>query len=354
MTVTAIVGAQFGSEGKGAVVAALAHKFDFAVRTGGPNAGHTLWHGGRIYKMRQVPCAWINPACTLVLGAGAVVDLEILAAEEAATNRRVHIDRQAVIIDPHDRRLEDGSGIGQSIGSTLEGVGVARTAKIARQDPTRLAGSRATTDTSDTVEMLDQALLDGRHVLLEGTQGSGLSLHHGHWPYVTSNDTNVAQLLADAGIAPAHLSHTLLVARTYPIRVGGHSGPMYEERQWEDLPFTVQPERTTVTNKVRRIGLWDDALFQRACILNKPCGIVLSFMDYIDPTIRGQREIDRIWTDKVVEFVSRVESEFHVPVVMIGTGGERFAYVNTATCLHDEAWSPLHPALQEAWNEPSN
>lgn len=345
MSATAIVGAQYGSEGKGAVIAALANHFDAAVRTGGPNAGHSFVHGGRLYKMRQLPCIWTNPRAVLVFGAGGTLDLEVLQSELLDTGvdpGRMLIDRAAVIISPRDREDEEESSL-TKMGSTLEGVGAARIKKI-RRDPELgdvLAGHRLGAQaTHDTVQTLWEMLNRGQEVLLEGTQGSGLSLHHGLWPHVTSNDTNVAQLLADAGIAPTWLKHTLLVARSYPIRVGGPSGPMPGgELTFDQIPGAPTPERTTVTNKIRRISGWEDRVFNRAVQLNDPCGIALTFIDYIDPDLSGVTDPDRILESQTARaFIEAVEYQSRTPVVIVGTGGPTFSMVPLRECKHGKKW----------------
>lgn len=350
MTATAIVGAQYGSEGKGAVVAALAHLFDGAVRTGGPNAGHSLWRNGRVYKMRQVPCTWIERG-PLIMGAGATVDLDVLMAEIVDTGvdpTRILIDRHATVIRPADRMAEEESSL-TKMGSTLEGVGAARIKKIHREVDAvgvlardyQVYGGKVKTDV-DTVQVLWEMLNQGQHILLEGTQGSGLSLHHGLWPHVTSNDTNAAQLLADSGVAPGWLKHTLLVARSYPIRVGGPSGPMPGgEISFDQIPGHVTPERTTVTNKIRRISGWEDRVFNRAVQLNDPCGIALTFTDYLDPAVRGAQDAEALWASPDVrDFILKVERESRVPVVLAGTGGERFNFTEMRPCKHGEMWNP--------------
>jgi adenylosuccinate synthase len=338
MPVTAIVGAQFGSEGKGAIAARLAHRFQVAVRTGGPNAGHSFFFDGRVWKMRQMPCAWINRDCSLIIGAGGVVDIEVLEKEIEQTGRIPLVDSHAAIILPEDRINEKADGLGKSIGSTLEGVGEARIGKIQRRNAERLAAtSYRQLAVDDTFWIINRHIETGAHVLLEGTQGSGLSLHFGEWPYVTSHDTNVSQLMADAGIAASQLDHTLLVARTFPIRVGGNSGPLFNEMAWEDIPGHVAPERTTVTNRERRIGKWDSDLFRKAVVLNQPCGLALTFTDYVDPTIRGatsRREI----TPTVLKLIGQMEAEYGVPIVMIGTGGPEFSTIPVMPCRHGEVW----------------
>src|SRR5262245_8046052 len=235
-----LVGAQWGSEGKGVVAAHLAPSFDVHVRVGGPNAGHTFFHGGKVWKVRSLPCGWVNGEAQLVIGAGAIVDLDLLKREirETQTSRdRVWVDRKAVVIQDDDR--DPDYPLRGLIGATGEGVGPARLRRAARIPDSLvtvgdvwLRQGDMPFQVVDTVELLAQCRERDMSILLEGTQGASLSLVHGHWPYVTSHDTGAAQMLADVGLPPVGVE-TLLVARTFPIRVGGNSGPMVDEVDWD-------------------------------------------------------------------------------------------------------------------------
>ena len=345
MTATAIVGAQWGSEGKGVVAAAIAPWFRAAVRTGGPNAGHTFVHAGQKHVARGIPCAWINPNTDLILGAGAILDHSLLHREadeiSIRDDRLIYVDEQAAVVPPGAHEAE--ADLAKAIGSTAEGVGITRIRKIQRdaneptlakhydwQKPFRLAA---------TARLIAEHLAMGHEVMLEGTQGSALSLHHGEWPYVTSNDTNAAQMLADAGIAPAHLEHVILVARSYPIRVGGSSGPMGHEIDWSEIPGSPKPELTTVTKKQRRIAEWSDEVFARSVMLNVPCGIVLTFADYLDPDLAGETDPDLVMNSEPVRrLVGGIEYDHRVPVIAAGTGGDRFALSELGPCAHGRHW----------------
>lgn len=181
----------------------------------------------------------------------------------------------------------------------------------------------------DTSRWLHEQLQDDdTNVLLEGTQGSGLSLVHGPWPYVTSCDTNTTQMLTDAGIAPHYLTETILVARTFPIRVAGNSGPLVGELSWDELG--LDPERTTVTDKVRRVGVWDDALIEKAVRLNEPCCMALTFVDYLWPDLQGKTDRADIPEDHPVwDFVRQIEDMHEIRIAYLGTGSieGRFAVV---------------------------
>lgn len=337
MRVTAVVGAQAGSEGKGAVVASIADQYNVHVRTGGPNAGHTFYFEGQKWVARGLPCGWINPDAHLVIGPGAVLDWRLLLEEiemvEAAgyeVRERMYIDPRAVCVTEAQHRGEGGvQGSAHSrIGSTGEGVGMARVARISRQSLFR--GHEFVTELVSEVGALGGMRRPYHYghndvVLLEGTQGSKLSLIHGPWPYVTSADTNAGQLMTDAGIGPGHFERTLLVARTYPIRVAGRSGPLPRETTWEALG--LPEERTTVTQKVRRVGEWDIDWVRDAIELNHPADLVITFLDYLFPE---DAKITR-WgalSQDAMDWIASVEAATGADVVGVGTGPETIAWID--------------------------
>lgn len=335
----AVIGGQYGSEGKGVIVNSIAEEYDVHIRVGSPNAGHTFYWKGEKHVMQSIPCGWTNPNAKLIIGRGALINMDFLVKEiqhievyYPNIKDRLIIDADAGILSQrfHDQEGGINGEMHKRIGSTGEGVGPARIARINR-DPSNFEFFKDVAkkygledcvwvDTPKYIARLQDA---GRNILLEGTQGSGLSLLHGHWPWVTSIDTNAAQICAECGIAPNRLSKTLLVCRTYPIRVAGPSGPLYKEILWEDLSqklgVPVQ-EKTTVTKKIRRIGEWDIELVRNSVILNNPDSIALTFADYIDPSVAGVSQISHL-SHKVYEFISKVETETGVPVSLIGTGG---------------------------------
>lgn len=338
--IVALVGAQYGSEGKGAVAAQMAMDFDIHVRTGAPNAGHTIYHQGVKFAMQTIPCGWVNPEAQLMIGPGGMIEMEILerelkwlTGEHLPADDRFFIDRRALILDP---KLHNEGGIQgfahHKIGSTGKGVGPCRIAHIARGTIPEYDIRHAEDYSSeldklgvkiaDVPFMLHQAHGQRKDVLLEGTQGSHLSLTYGDWPYVTSIDTNSGQLCVDAGLSPQCLTRTLLVARTFPIRVAGNSGPLYRETTWESLG--LEPEITTVTKKVRRVGFWDPLLIDDAIRLNGPdCSIALMFMDYLFPEIRGKVGIDKL-PMSVIDHVTKFESTHKINVYGLGTGPDTF------------------------------
>jgi len=349
VSILTLTGGQYGSEGKGVIASKIAPSTDLAVRTGGPNAGHSLIHEGRVWKMRSIPCAWTNPRCLLVIGAGAVIDPELLIHEvrelEAAgyaVRNRLIVDRAATPILPIDRTAEGHNSehpdlLRTRIGSTAEGVGAARLRRIWR-DPNNWVSAEEALDGSgisvaETAPVVNMYTLGGRRVMLEGTQGFGLSLSFGHWPYVTSANCHAAQLVADAGIGlvVGVPIQNLTVFRAYPIRVGGNSGPLASELTWEQMrERTGKPdliEHTTVTGKVRRIGEFDWELAARAVLINQPSMLALTFADYIDPAVEGVTRWDQL-TAPVRVFIDQMEQTLGVPVAYVGTGGPEWSVID--------------------------
>lgn len=311
---TVLVGGQYGSEGKGAVAAHVANDYDVHVRVGSPNAGHTIYWNGEKHVMQSIPCGWINPKATIMIGRGALLNMKQFMKELVHIMqyypdfmKRLVIDEEAGILSEKFHEQEGGTHgeMHKRIGSTGEGVGPARVARINR-DPNEFKQFKDVAAeygleqcmVKNTPKMLVKMQNAGANIMIEGTQGCALSLLHSHWPYCTSIDTNAAGIISEVGIAPTRVTNVLMVVRTYPIRVAGNSGPMQGEITWEELSNRlgkdVTPEHTTVTKKIRRIAEWDDDLFEQALVLNAPTEIALTFADYVDPFIANTTDLRRI------------------------------------------------------------
>lgn len=309
----ALVGGQYGSEGKGAIARHVADRYRVHVRVGSPNAGHTIYWRGDKHVMQSIPCGWINPEARIVIGRGALLNMRLLMNELVRILQyypdfldRLYIDSCAGILDERFHEQEGGvdGEMHRRIGSTGEGVGPARIARLER-DPEKFRLFRDVCDdyglsgccVNNTPGLIAEWQDAGDDVLIEGTQGSGLSLLHSHWPYCTSVDTNAAGMISEVGVAPSRLTDVLMVCRTFPIRVAGNSGPMEGETTWEEISQRVgHPvvERTTVTHKVRRVAHWDPELSRRSELLNAPTEIALTFCDYVDPALAGTRSPSQV------------------------------------------------------------
>lgn len=303
-----VVGGQFGSEAKGACAAALATwtKGPLVIRTGGPNAGHTVWRDGVEYKLRQLPTAAIsNPDARLAIAAGSVVDPDLLAKEIAETGieRFVMVDEMATVLEPHHIDEEQYAAKQLANWSTQKGIGAARSARTMRTAKVwRDVAPPSQTTLQDVAELARRQLESGGDVIVEAAQGYGLGLHTPYYPKVTSADCRAIDALAAVGLSPWLFERfgfnragggvqleVWVVLRPYPIRVAGESGPLRNEVSWQELG--LPEEHTTVTNKVRRVGLWDAALAEAAIRSNggpsPAVRVWFSMVDQIIPELAG-------------------------------------------------------------------
>jgi adenylosuccinate synthase len=324
MGVIAIVGGQFGSEGKGKIAGYLAREVDMAIRSGGPNAGHTVQLAGQIFTVQSIPCAVVEPSCTLAISAGAVFDPVILEAEISRYLTPAHtliIDPMAGVIDPI--HIEQAQRIRGGTGSPVKGVGPAHAHKALRLPDFRLARDLEGLSCylADVALLANQKLDSGKTLMLEGTQGFGLSLHHGTYPHVASTDTTVGTLFASAGISPRWLDQLIMVVRTFPIR--GGPGPLLEI-SWEEVtkaagspnPIT---EVSTVTKHVRRVGKFDLKRLKRAILVERPTQIALMFVDYVNHNDFGKRSLKDLSMASRT-YIDELEESLNVPVTLISTG----------------------------------
>jgi adenylosuccinate synthase len=333
-----VVGGQYGSEGKGKIAAyiALQEGIDVCVRCGGPNSGHSFQtEGGGEFLVRQVPTAFVNSSTRLLIPAGGLIDLEVLRAEIGVLGlsaARIGIDRNAMVIEDFDREREQGLHLRERLSSTLCGVGAAVARRALRGPEVRLAKDAACNSEwlrellTDVSREVNSAIQSRGNVLVEGTQGCGLSLYHGQsYPKATSRDTTAAGFISEVGISPRYVTNVVVVFRTFPIRVAGwQAGPIKDEVTWAQIqaesgaPTPLQ-EMTTVTKKVRRVGRFDWDLAHLAVQLNGPTSLAINGLDYLDYQNRGiLREEDLSLRAK--DFVRSLEQRLNVPVAYLGTG----------------------------------
>ena len=333
--VDVIVGGQFGSEGKGNIAYAIGPEYDLLCRVGGPNAGHKV-PLERTLTHRLLPSATLSSQAPILIGPGAVLDTAVLfneIAESEVEYGRLHIDPQAMIIRSRDIRKE--GGLVNDIGSTGKGVGVATARRITdRGRKIELARDVKALKPfiAPTGDLLADAYSAGDRILLEGTQGSGLSLYHGSYPHVTSRDTTVAGCLAEMGISPSRVRRVIMGCRTYPIRVqspkarGKHSGPMSQPTTWKKIALRsgvehrelLQVEKGSVSKKQRRVSEFDWDLLRRSAELNGATDIALTFVDYLDVRNREARRFDQLQPE-TIQFIEEVERVSAAPVSLIST-----------------------------------
>lgn len=326
MSVTIIMGGQFGSEGKGKVAHYFAKKenADFCIRVGGSNSGHTVYRNGEKLIFRILPTGVIESHVTAVLPAGAYINLSILKEEmeiAGLSNDRLLIDENAVIVSDDFITEEKNSDLRQSIGSTQSGTGAAVIARIKRKKSLKLlARDYSELKTCDTKAILRDACNAGKKIIAEGAQGFGLSLLHAkEYPYVTSRDTSAAAILSECGLSPFDVENIVMVIRAFPIRVSGDSGNLPNEIDWDIIRNELgktedMTEYTSCTNRVRRVARFDADVVVRSIICNKPNIIVLNHLDYVDDSCKNG-----IISEKAKLFIRKISDEAKAKVNFVGT-----------------------------------
>lgn len=337
MPVSVVVGGQFGSEGKGKVSLEIVRRSIQAgvpttvVRVGGPNSGHTGYDKlGTKFALRQLPAGSVDRDVDVVFPAGSYIDVDVLLSEIAELNfpkDRIKISNYARVITREHREWEQQGQLEKSIGSTGSGVGAAVMAAVAREaNNFKLLSLDAAHEgrlerfLCDTTHLLRSKLDKSHRVIIEGTQGYGLSLlDGGYWPKATSRSTTASAALAETGLSPLDVDDVTLVIRSFPIRVAGDSGPLANEVTWEYVASLTNrkakdiQEYTTVTNKLRRIGRFDPALVRSAIAANRPNRIVMNHMDYF-----GQAEDINRRDSSVVLFLNDVKNSIGKNIDWIG------------------------------------
>ncbi len=323
MSVTIIAGGFWGDEGKGKISAYLSTVDNptIVARAGvGPNAGHTVYYKGQKIVMRQLPGGFVNPASRLVIGAGVLVNPEVLLheIETLEVADRVGVDPHCAIIDPEhieqDRRSDH---LAKTVGTTGTGCGPANEARARRkarlaQDIPELAPYLA-----DVALEVNSAALRGEGVLIEGSQGFGLSLYHGDYPYVTSKDVTASSFAADVGIGPTRVDEVVVVYKAYASRVG--AGPFPTELPREEVERRGWEEFGAVTGRPRRIGEFDFNIARRSAMINGATQIAITNLDRRFKEAFGATRLEDL-PKEAREFIDRVQEAIGVPVTLISTG----------------------------------
>ena len=331
MTVTAVVGAQWGDEGKGRIVDYLASKADFVVRfQGGNNAGHTVVNDLGTFKLHLIPSGIFFPNVRCILGAGTVIDpasfLEEVAGLESAgvSTDNLWLDRRAHIVWPYHRLLDGARDGGSKLGTTRCGIGPVygdkssyrglrigdllhpnflrerlqdvlplKNYEMAYYDlpPLKLEdllvqanewSQKLSKRIVDSVPLLRQAVQAGQRILLEGQLGIMRDLDWGIYPYSTASSPTAGGACSGAGIPPKYIEHVIGVAKAYATSVGG--GPFPTElfdKDGETLR-KIGDEYGATTKRPRRCG-WFDALTVRyAAWLNGLSAIAVTKLDVLD------------------------------------------------------------------------
>jgi len=322
MPSTVVVGGFFGDEGKGKIISYLAKKDNptIVVRGGaGPNAGHTIKDGNTTYKVRMLPSGFLNKNARVMIGPGVVVDPQVFLKEiqEFGVSGRAFMDNHCGIIEQNHIDQDSKGRLKDKIGSTGSGTGPANAERAMRTLKMAKDIESLSSYIKDVPDEINSALKNKEEVLVEGTQGTHLSLWHGTYPFVTSKDVTAAGICADVGLGPKSVNEVLIVFKAYLTRVG--TGPMPGELTAEETEKKGWAEFGTVTGRPRRAAEFDFNLARRAVMLNSATQIAITKLDVRFPECSGVKSIDELSSD-AKSFIKNIEEKLEVPVTLIGTG----------------------------------
>lgn len=296
--VTMIVDLQFGSTGKGLIAGAWAEKYkpDVVINANMPNAGHTYINdAGRVWIHKVLPNGIVSPNLEhIMIGPGSVFSLEQLRKELSDSEDIIHLTQimihpDAMVLQDEHRRVEQECLSG--ISSTMQGSGAALVDKMARNPTRDFRAAKMLKGTEFETCLKDQrawrhVISHAKNILAEGAQGYSLGLSAGFWPYCTSRDCTPARFASDMGLPWDMIKDVIGTCRVHPIRVGntpdGFSGEHYldqRELQW-DKDLGIEPEKTTVTKRDRRIFSWSWLQIHEAMTYCAPTEIFLNFCNY--------------------------------------------------------------------------
>lgn len=379
MPITAIIGAQWGDEGKGKISSVFCQQANICARyQGGPNAGHCTLVNGVKYEFRTLPAGSITAGRT-VIGNGVVVDLDKLLSEVndleihiPQISERILVSLNAHVITP-EHIESDKSELSKRIGTTGAGVGPAYADKIARKGirisdllktnmrdlvPSGLHSSVQLfldlfgDKCIDTSDYLRRALDRGEQVVAEGAQGTLLDVDHGDYPYVTSSNPTVGGILTGLGVGAKDLGKVYIVASAYMTKLGAGTFPTKIEGDTAAFLQKRGKEIDSARNLVRECGWLDTDLLQRAAAINRADGIVLTKLDVLsglsEVQLRrsrndGSHEYVKLqgWSEELSEirqfqdlptaarrFVNYVEEAICIPVIGLSVGPSIAAYIS--------------------------
>lgn len=325
MTCNVIVGGFYGDEGKGKIIAYLSLKDNprIAVRGGvGANAGHTFVHNNQTYKVRMLPSAVLNPKTQLLIGAGVLITPEVLIDESRKYNaeNRTIIDNHCGIIDEsHIKRDKENSHLKNTIGTTGTGTGPANSDRALRILNLAKNVDSLKKYLGNVSDIVNESIDKSQSVLIEGTQGTFLSLYHGDYPFVTSKDVTASGICSDVGIGPKKVDDVILVFKAYVTRVGG--GPLENEISPDKAAKLGWVEYGSVTGRQRRASPFNLELAKKSIKINSATQLAVTKLDVVFPECAGLTEYSKL-TSKPRQFIENIEANLGVKVVLIGTGAE--------------------------------
>lgn len=298
MSISVVVGGQYGAEGKGLITAALVKfdQFKVLVKPGGPNSCHNYTYQGKSYRFRMLPSGCHFAVDQIVFPAGSLIYMPQLlkeAKEYRIDHSKILIDPQAGIIDDDIVLQQKKDPFYQQYGSTNTGTGYAMALRSKRRLKLAKDDEAAQPFLADTQSFLYSCVMQNTRVLVEGAQGYGLSNYHGTYPNVTSRDTTALALLSQMGLGHKTLDKVYLVIKCFPTRNKVGEGKLKGEfsesfiRRYQEQLLEFGGGSYNDGDQARRVGLFDYDLLHRACVANNPDCIVLTGLDKLEAMLNS-------------------------------------------------------------------
>lgn len=330
MVVLALVGCQWGDEGKGKIVDYLMKDFDAVARyQGGSNAGHTVVYNGKKFRFHHIPSGILYKEKMAIMGNGMVIDCDVLSEEieelreKGFDCKNLFISDRAHIVMPYHKQIDEleERAREKKIGTTKRGIGPCYTSKIERSG-IRVCDLVNDTDISGTIEaaenrvksfggnisvdrediesyckksrellkpyvcdaslLLSEKIEEGKNLLLEGAQGTLLDIDHGTYPFVTSSTTTAGNAATGCGIGPNHIDEVMGVTKAYTTRVG--EGPFPTEDAGKEGKHLLEKgaEYGTTTGRARRCGYLDMVILRYAKRVNGLTALAVTKLDVLE------------------------------------------------------------------------
>jgi adenylosuccinate synthase len=330
MPCSVVVCGFFGDTGKGKVIShlALKDKLDITARAGvGPNAGHTVILEGKKYGLSMMPSAFVYKKCRLLIGPGVLVNPDTLMREmqQTGTVDRVGVDPQCAIIEARHIEADKVGHLAQEIRTTGTGTGPCNAERALRKVQLARDVAEFKNMLADVPLEVNTAIDKGQKVLIEGTQGTYLSLYHGTYPYCTSKDVTASAACSDVGVGPSKIDDVIIVFKAFTTRVG--AGPLSNEISLDEAQKRGWTEYGTVTGRPRRAAPFNYDLAVRAVMLNGATQAALTKIDILFPECKGAKSDDRL-SKEAETFIENIERKIRIPITLIGTGPDAYDMVD--------------------------
>tara|TARA_Y100000310_G_scaffold128407_3_gene127615 strand:+ start:3036 stop:4202 length:1167 start_codon:yes stop_codon:yes gene_type:complete len=315
----AIIGAQFGDEGKGKIIDFLAEQADVVARfNGGNNAGHTIIVGEEETILHLIPSGILHKGTINIIGNGVVVDPKVLQEEiDNLKSKNVKVTPDNLIISENahtilDKHIQKDKEKNKHLGTTARGIGPTYEDKIARSGIR--VGDYAKDDSKlkpfvkNTTLMINNLIDKNKKVLFEGAQGTLLDIDHGTYPYVTSSNTISGGICTGLGVGPKKVGNVIGIVKAYITRVG--SGPLPTELK-DEIGKQIQDtgkEVGATTGRARRCGWFDALIGKYAVMVNGLDAVVLTKLDVLSGLEEIKICVGYKYKDKIIkDFTTDIE-----------------------------------------------